>query len=88
MHSIINGILLITIDGGGIRGYASAIMIEALMKEIGKCEREHSESHVTSFHPYEKPILDRNVTRGYNRHDGSYASAYLPCHYFGLSLCS
>jgi hypothetical protein len=73
-------------DGGGIRGYASALMIEALMIEIGKIEREHPEKHLTSFEPHEKPKIDRIGATGYDGHDdGSYASAYLPCHYFGSS---
>ena len=60
------------------------------MKEIGKIERSLPDKHLTSFEPFEKPTLDGIDETGYDGHDdGSYGSAYLPCHYFGSSqmLC-
>jgi hypothetical protein len=59
-------------------------MIKALMEEIGKIERGLPEKHLTSFEPHNKPKLKSIGNTGYDGYDdGSYASAYLPCHYFG-----
>ena len=62
-------------------------MIEALMKHIGKIERNHVEPHLTSFAPYLKPpIQQTGATADDEDDDGSYISDYLPCHYFGSCL--
>ena len=36
----INGPFVLSIDGGGIRGYSSLVTLKALMEELGKIERE------------------------------------------------
>ena len=38
-----------------MRGYGSLLMLQTLMEEIERIEREHGDSHASSFAPHEKP---------------------------------
>lgn len=67
--------LILTLDGGGIRGYSSLIILRALMKEIADIERNHAKPALSSAHTDRIPreaIPDRVYREGH----------YLPCHYF------
>lgn len=77
-------------DGGGIRGYASLLLLEKLMMEIGKIERSteyldiHDEPHPTSFMPFPKPNnLETRRTDKHRYREGAHVEDYFPCHYFG-----
>ncbi|KZM25365.1 uncharacterized protein EKO05_0000583 [Ascochyta rabiei] len=59
--------LILTLDGGGIRGYSSLIIIQRLMHEVAQCERRLQEE--------EGPVP------GSNRREFD-EDALLPCHYF------
>ncbi|KAF2634528.1 FabD/lysophospholipase-like protein [Massarina eburnea CBS 473.64] len=59
--------LILTLDGGGIRGYASLIIIQRLMHEIAECEKRMEDSH--------GPVPDSG-RRTFNEDE------LLPCHYF------
>ncbi|AEO64088.1 1e61e135-7bb5-4506-85fe-6b40823d76de [Thermothielavioides terrestris] len=67
--------LILTLDGGGIRGYSSLIVLRALMREIARIEqslepRASASTHTTQIPRHEIPD---DVFK-----DGQ----YLPCHYF------
>ncbi|KAL5389150.1 hypothetical protein DPSP01_002465 [Paraphaeosphaeria sporulosa] len=59
--------LILTLDGGGIRGYASLIILQRLMHEIAECEKRLIEE--------EGPVADSERTT-FNEDE------LLPCHYF------
>jgi len=78
------------IDGGGIRGYGSLLILQALMNKIG--EEETVES---SFAPYDyKSTRPRQDDIQVNNEQSlnspatevcaskDYSSLFLPCHYF------
>jgi hypothetical protein len=44
---------VLTLDGGGIRGYGTLLILRELMKKIGKLERELDPNTKSSFHPSE-----------------------------------
>lgn len=71
-------------DGGGIRGFASLLMIEQLMVHIGRIERNHQEGiHLSSYDPCEKPLGLHQPGTGFR--EGALDTEYFPCHYFGNS---
>ncbi|PSN58691.1 FabD/lysophospholipase-like protein [Corynespora cassiicola Philippines] len=41
MNRNLTGPFILTLDGGGIRGYVSLLILDRLMKEIAECERRH-----------------------------------------------
>lgn len=59
--------LILTLDGGGIRGYASLLILQRLMHEVAECERRLQDD----FGPV--PDSTRNT---FNEDE------LLPCHYF------
>ncbi|KAJ8125377.1 hypothetical protein O1611_g8262 [Lasiodiplodia mahajangana] len=61
----------LSLDGGGIRGYWSLLVLRALMQEIEEEERKQDQRVTSSFHPCEVPL---NVSQK--------ETAFLPCHYF------
>jgi len=79
--------MLTSADGGGIRGYASLLMIAELMRHIGRIERDNKqhEIHSSSFAPFEKPTDIKTYKTGIAE-EGSLICEYLPCHYFGESI--
>jgi hypothetical protein len=72
-------------DGGGIRGYASLLMLRALMIHIGDIELSYNEAHTSSYQPCERPKSPNLKTRVTDLDEGSLLE-YLPCHYFGTII--
>lgn len=69
-------------DGGGIRGYASLLMLRALMIHIGRIELSYDQAHTSSYQPCERPASSNQKRRVTDLDEGSLIE-YLPCHYFG-----
>ncbi|KAL2150734.1 hypothetical protein VTH82DRAFT_7297 [Thermothelomyces myriococcoides] len=67
--------LILTIDGGGIRGYSSLIVLRALMREIERIEKSSNPPAAASAH------TDR-IPREQIPDDVFREGQYLPCHYF------
>ncbi|KAL6711677.1 hypothetical protein ACN47E_004611 [Coniothyrium glycines] len=59
--------LILTLDGGGIRGYSSLLIVQRLMHEVAKCERRLQR--------------DEGPVAGSSRRDFN-EDELLPCHYF------
>ncbi|KAK5662082.1 hypothetical protein OQA88_10196 [Cercophora sp. LCS_1] len=67
--------LILTLDGGGIRGYSSLIILRALMREIASIEQTLEPKALSSAHTERidsDKIPDHVLRKG----------QYLPCHYF------
>lgn len=79
---------ILSLDGGGIRGYSSLLILRALMKAIGEIERGWpSDPAESSFHPLKPPCVDSDELNRYpeinTKHTERNASSpWLPCHYF------
>lgn len=85
---------ILSLDGGGIRGYSALLIIKAIMQEIERRERtspagphEADGPAVSSYHPLSSTQVMATDTRSLDGHndldngsDGS--SKWLPCHYF------
>lgn len=71
------------IDGGGIRGYSTLLIIKALMERIAKLESAHSDPAQTSFHPL-SPLAGLTPSNSSADSDQTRTepSQWLPCHYF------
>lgn len=67
--------LILTLDGGGIRGYSSLIILRALMKEIADIERNHEKPAMSSADTERIP-REAIPSRVYRE------GQYLPSHYF------
>ena len=65
-----DGKLVLSLDGGGIRGYASLLILQQLMSEVVKKETECDAKTTSSS---DSPYVEA---------DDSSRSSYLPCHYF------
>lgn len=59
--------LILTLDGGGIRGYSSLLILKQLMHEVAECERRLQR--------------DEGPVPGSTRHEFN-EDELLPCHYF------
>lgn len=59
--------LILTLDGGGIRGYSSLLILKQLMHEVAECERRLQK---------ELGPVDGSERRDFNEDE------LLPCHYF------
>lgn len=70
----------LTFDSGGIRSYASLLILKDLMVEIGKIELSYPEAHTTSFYPFEQP--EQPLSTKPRSLDESFLIDFLPCHYF------
>lgn len=85
---------ILSLDGGGIRGYSALLIIRALMRAIGQIERTYAEKSATSDGPAESsyhplsPIVtaatDSDSVEGseYAGAPATDTSPWLPCHYF------
>lgn len=88
MLNVINkDIYILSVDGGGIRGYSSLLILREIMRAVGKLESEHEFPAESSFHPLapasnlptdtasasSKTLCDTHRTD---------SSPWLPCHYF------
>ena len=93
----IKGYADVVVDGGGIRGYGSLLILRALMEKVGIEERRIDPDVKSSFSPYMykptkigfgKPYTENidsfeaNIVRGTNLSGLSSDSLFLPCHYF------
>lgn len=67
--------LILTLDGGGIRGYSSLIILRALMKEIALVEQTLEPHALSSAHT---DRIDPDIIPDHVLQKGQ----YLPCHYF------
>jgi hypothetical protein len=83
--------LLIRSDGGGIRGYASLLILQKLMKIIGEIEKrtpptvpsDYEDTVSSSFHPGEYRACENNKNEsGPQVSDPENACRFIPCHYF------
>ena len=62
---------LLTLDGGGVRGFYQLLLLQKLMADIAKLEQElNDESKSSSYSPLFRSIPSNDDT------------GYLPCHYF------
>ncbi|PMD61716.1 uncharacterized protein K444DRAFT_662717 [Hyaloscypha bicolor E] len=66
-----------TLERGGVRSYASLLMLRALMTAIRRIELEYNDAHMTSFHPFGRPGSANKMSL-----DESSLVVFLPCHYF------
>ena len=79
---------ILSLDGGGIRGYSSLLILRELMKAIGEFERNWPASPAeSSFHPLKPPGVDSGCPPTYPKINTEYpetnaSSPWLPCHYF------
>ncbi|KAH3957851.1 hypothetical protein HBI62_038030 [Parastagonospora nodorum] len=81
---------ILTLDGGGVRGYGSLLMLRVLMKAIRDIEQEPTHpdgKHFTSFHPLEDISTSlESISREHSPMAdsllGPSIADYLPCHYF------
>ena len=72
---------ILSIDGGGIRGYSSLIILQALMEEIGKIEQAHNPKATSSIYSSALGRLDDAVC-AVPTPDAMPVARYRPCHYF------
>lgn len=63
---------ILSIDGGGVRGFTSLLLLEELMKVVGMLERAADANAVSSAY---SPCLDAKA-------DDGKQLGYRPCHYF------
>ena len=77
-------------DGGGIRGYSILLILQELMKTIGRIEKSYAcepskadEPAESSYHPL-KPLSPAPCTTTNNGDEPAKteSSPWLPCHYF------
>ena len=88
------------IDGGGIRGYWTLLVLQKLMEKIAAIEEQSDDRAFHSFEPIPRPrnvsqvILTeqerQHIERRYRNYDDDDPrrvpsnQRYLPCHYFDL----
>ena len=72
---------VLSIDGGGISGYSSLVIVEALMEEIGKIEIALDPKATSSLCSPALGPLDAKLCAAPTR-NGIQMSEYRPCHYF------
>ncbi|KAI4143922.1 MAG: hypothetical protein LQ340_006839 [Diploschistes diacapsis] len=66
--------MLLSLDGGGIRGYSSLLILKRLMDEVSLLERSKEPSALSSAHS----IWNHETAE----EAASHPNDYLPCHYF------
>lgn len=69
------------IDGRGLRGYSSLVILQALMEEIGKIERAYNPKATSGICSSAVGPLDGEIRAATNP-DAMPISDYWPCHYF------
>ena len=55
---------ILCLDGGGIRGYSTLLILDQLMTEIEKIEKSHREPAQSSFHPHIPQSLESATLNG------------------------
>ncbi|KAL2045530.1 hypothetical protein N7G274_001958 [Stereocaulon virgatum] len=72
---------ILCLDGGGVRGYSSLLILRALMKEIQTLERSEDPNAISSaYSPLVNLPLENSLDSTSN--DNKPNPGYLPCHYF------
>ncbi|EKJ69740.1 hypothetical protein FPSE_10056 [Fusarium pseudograminearum CS3096] len=71
---------ILTFDGGGIRGYASLLVLKRIMTTIRTLERQHEDpAPSSSYYSWMRPSNQRTTEANA---DSDRVDEYLPCHYF------
>ena len=72
---------ILSVDGGGIRGYTALLILQNIMKDIEMLERERDAGAISSAY---SPLVDCLPSRALAASPKGTRSAlqYLPCHYF------
>ncbi|KAH8894138.1 FabD/lysophospholipase-like protein [Thozetella sp. PMI_491] len=72
--------VVISFDGGGIRGYASLLIMKALMEKVKEVEEERSNGQCSSL---DYPWMDSSTPGSASpRRNRTELDDFLPCHYF------
>ncbi|KAM0199319.1 hypothetical protein ACHAPQ_011244 [Fusarium lateritium] len=67
-------------DGGGVRGYASLLVLKRIMTEIRQIERNHEDpARKSSYYPW---MGEREKNANEDNPESGRVDEYLPCHYF------
>lgn len=72
---------VLSVDGGGIRGYSSLVFLQALMRKVGELERAYQPAANSSIYSSTLGPLDDEVCAAPTP-DARPRSEYWPCHYF------
>jgi hypothetical protein len=69
------------LDGGGVRGYASLLVLKRIMTRIREIERDHDDYPAPSstFYPW---MGERGQPAAEDNPESERVDEYLPCHYF------
>ncbi|KAF5563172.1 calcium-independent phospholipase A2-gamma [Fusarium napiforme] len=71
---------ILTFDGGGVRGYASLLVLKRIMARIRDIERNHDEpAYKSSYYPW---MGNREQNPSEDNPESERVDDYLPCHYF------
>ena len=72
---------ILSLDGGGIRGYSTLLILQELMNYIEKYERESDSGAISSaYSPLVDCLPEQNLAASPNERRPTLG--YLPCHYF------
>ena len=64
---------ILSLDGGGVRGYSSLLILKRIMEEVGRIERENNpDARSSSYSPLVSPLPQLAAE----------TTDYRPCHYF------
>ncbi|KAI1751776.1 acyl transferase/acyl hydrolase/lysophospholipase [Xylaria castorea] len=74
--------ILLSFDGGGVRGYWSLLVLQHLMQVIRNFEVAEDGATRSSFHPCETPNNVSHLTNPGNLDNHTEYTPFLPCHYF------
>ncbi|KAI0443750.1 acyl transferase/acyl hydrolase/lysophospholipase [Xylaria telfairii] len=74
--------ILLSFDGGGVRGYWSLLVLQHLMQVIRDIEVNHDGATKSSFHPCQRPENVSHLTNQDNLDNPTEYTPFLPCHYF------
>ena len=72
---------ILCLDGGGVRGYSSLLILRELMKSIAELERSENPDATSSAY---SPLVDFSSGQSLNSipKDNKTSHQFLPCHYF------
>ncbi|KAF5692234.1 calcium-independent phospholipase A2-gamma [Fusarium denticulatum] len=71
---------ILTFDGGGVRGYASLLVLKRIMTRIRELERKHDDpAYKSSYYPW---MGTREQNANEDNPESERVDEYLPCHYF------